>query len=98
MEMVMMSTIENLNTMFAMWTAFMAVVFLAVAPERETVHRIVDLIYDTGESILAMAGRMIVESMVLLGCGLVIADAVMANAIEGDIDKSGEAKAWVVEG
>ena len=49
-----------------------------------------------GNKVLTSLGRAFVESAVLAGCAVVIADAVMATAIEV-IDKAGEAKAWVVE-
>ena len=97
METIMMNTFQNLTALFAVWTAFMAVVLLTFTPTRERAHHIVDGIYDMGNKVLTSLGRAFVESAVLAGCAVVIADAVMATAIEGVIDKAGEAKAWVVE-
>jgi hypothetical protein len=96
MEMVIMNTFENLTVMVQLWAAFMAVVLLAFAPTRQKAHHIIDKVYDTADSILAMAGSTLVETLVLLGCGLVVAAAVMAVAIEAVTIKVAQAKAWVV--
>ena len=88
METIMMNTFQNLTALFAVWTAFMAVVLLTFTPTRERAHHIVDAIYDMGNKVLTSLGRAFVESAVLAGCAVVIADAVMATAIEV-IDKAG---------